>query len=209
MLDRGFRSITHEFSRFKLSYQRSCDESILPNNRAMVEHEKTMFQSQRFNVVRLIHRIDDSTQIEKDVIRHPGAVVILPIVEPDRVCLIRNFRVSVNRHLIELPAGTLEAGEDPEKAAHRELIEETGYVADKIQPMRSFVVSPGILDEEMHLYAATGLRIGQPQREEGELIENLVVPWEEAIDMVRNEQISDAKSIIGLLSYELFHRSSQ
>lgn len=106
--------------------------------------------------------------------------------------------------LIELPAGTREPHEPPEQTAHRELIEETGYEAARLEPLHEFYLSPGILDERMHLFLATGLREVGANREVGEEIENLVVPWSEALEMVRQGMIQDAKTIVGILSYQLF-----
>jgi ADP-ribose pyrophosphatase len=125
--------------------------------------------------------------------------VIVPLLDDGRVCLIRNWRIAVNETLIELPAGTLEPPEPPEKTAERELIEETGYRAKSIQFLHAFYLSPGILDEKMHLYLATGLTAGETAREEGEEIENWLVPLDEAVQMVFRGEIKDAKSIVGLL----------
>lgn len=144
----------------------------------------------------------EGNQREREVVRHPGAVTILPLLDDGRVCLIRNYRVSVDKTLIELPAGTLEPGEDPRVTAERELIEETGYRCAKIELLHAFYLSPGILDERMHLYIATGLTLGETAREEGELIENLLLPFEEALALIDRGEIQDAKTMAGLLFYE-------
>jgi ADP-ribose pyrophosphatase len=124
------------------------------------------------------------------------------MVDEDHVCLIQNFRVSVNQTLIELPAGTLEPPEPPEQAAHRELIEETGYKASVMRELHGFYLSPGILDERMHLFVATDLLAVGAAREPGEEIENLVVPWHEAMQLVESRKIQDAKTISGLLLFD-------
>lgn len=160
----------------------------------------------RFRVERVRQPIAGGGTREREVVRHPGAVVILPLVEDDRVCLIRNFRISVNQTLLELPAGTLEPGEDPALCAPRELEEETGYRAERIELLHAFYLSPGILDEKMHLYAATGLTAGPTRREPGEEIDNLVVPWEEALRLVAAGEIRDAKSLVALLWWDRFRR---
>jgi ADP-ribose pyrophosphatase len=152
---------------------------------------------------------NDGSIRTREIVRHPGAVVILPLVDDDRVCLIHNFRVSVGAELIELPAGTLEPGEEPLAAAHRELAEETGYRSENIRCLHSFYPSPGILDEEMVLLLATGLTPGSPCREPAEMIENLVVPWDRALEMVDDRTIRDAKTIIGLLFYERIRQQSR
>ncbi len=132
--------------------------------------------------------------------------MILPVVDAQQVCLIRNFRVAIDQPLIELPAGTLEANERPLECAARELIEETGYRANQLRQLTSFYAAPGILDEMMHLFLATDLTPGPPQREVGEEIENLVVDWNEALDMIQLGQIRDAKTIVGLLFYHQWPR---
>lgn len=160
---------------------------------------RQLLQTERFSVEEVWRELPGGGRRTRAVIRHPGAVVIIPMVDEDRVCLIRNFRVAIGRPLLELPAGTLVPGEDLLHAADRELIEETGYRAGRWQPLPSFWVSPGILDERMHLFLATALEAGPPAREPGEEIENVVVDWEEALAMVRQGDIEDAKTLIGLL----------
>lgn len=160
---------------------------------------ETLLTTSKFRVVRETITSAAGQLKTREIVRHPGACVIVPLLGDGRVCLIRNWRVAVNQTLIELPAGTLEPPEPPEAAAARELAEETGYRAATIRFLHAFYLSPGILDEKMHLYLATGLTAGQPEREEGEEIENLLVPLDAAIEMVFRGEIQDAKSIIGLL----------
>ena len=163
---------------------------------------KTLLTTRRFRVEEVAESLPDGSLRTRQIVRHPGAVTIVPMVADNQVCLIRNFRVSVEQTLIELPAGTLEPNEDPLHTAERELIEETGYRAGKIEHLHSFYLSPGVLDEKMWLYVATELEHVGAAREEGEQIENLIVPWKQAIEMIFNGQIQDAKSIVGLLYYD-------
>jgi ADP-ribose pyrophosphatase len=162
---------------------------------------KTLLETRRFRVV-LTRREGPGPPHEREVVRHPGAVVILPLLDDGRVCLIRNRRISVDQELIELPAGTLEPGEDPQLAARRELLEETGFRAESLSRLHAFFLSPGILDERIHLFAAHGLREGATCLEPGEDIENFLVPWSEAIQMALDGRIQDAKSLVGLLYYD-------
>ena len=155
----------------------------------MTAESDILLRTERFFVQRVSQRTSHGTVHEREVIRHPGSVVILPCVDDQHVCLIRNYRVAVDQTLIELPAGTLEDGEEPLETAARELIEETGYRADKLHPLHSFFAAPGILDERMHVFVATGLTEGPPQREANEQIENLVVTWAEALQLVRRGEI--------------------
>lgn len=122
------------------------------------------------------------TQI-KEFVAHPGAVVILPVVSEDHVCLIRNWRYSAGKTLWELPAGTLEPGEKTLTAAQRELEEETGYHAEDWRLLSEFWVSPGVYSEKMWLYVAQGLTPGPQQLDATERIEPVVMPWSQAIQM--------------------------
>jgi ADP-ribose pyrophosphatase len=165
-----------------------------------------LFQGRRFRVETVSQSTMSGETREREVVRHPGAVTILPLLDDGRICLIRNFRASVNKTLIELPAGTLDPHEDPEQTAKRELTEETGYSAASFELLCAFYLSPGILDERMHLYLATGLTPGQPAREEVELIENLLLPFDEALALIDRGEIEDAKTIVGLLRYDRTRR---
>lgn len=158
-----------------------------------------LLRTPRFNVCKELLLKPDGTSIPREVIRHPGAVVILPLLDDGRVCLIQNYRISAGRHLIELPAGTLEPPEPPIETARRELIEETGFRCGHLELMLTFYASPGILDERMHLYRATGLTAGEQELEENEQIETLIVSYDEALAMIDRKEIEDAKTIVGLL----------
>ncbi|MFT7639988.1 MAG: ADP-ribose pyrophosphatase [Pirellulaceae bacterium] len=165
-----------------------------------------LLQCERFRVVRAKQVNESGEERTREIIQHPGAVVLLPMVDDDHVCLIHNYRVSVGRTLLEVPAGTLEVGEDLEVAARRELIEETGYAPGKLEKLGAFYPSPGIMDERMHLYLATDLVAGKSAREAGEWIENHVVSWSEAMQLIKDSQIEDAKTIVALLLYDKLRR---
>ena len=165
-----------------------------------------LLQSRRFRVVRRTHRTPDGVEHVRDTVQHPGAVTILPLVDDDHVCLIRNYRVAIDQTLIELPAGTLEPNEPPAVTAARELAEETGFRATRIEPLATFFMSPGILNERMVLYLATGLTAGATNFDAGEEIENLIVPWNDALAMALDGRIQDAKTLVGLLHYEQTRR---
>ncbi|MAV36667.1 MAG: NUDIX hydrolase [Planctomycetaceae bacterium] len=165
-----------------------------------------LLETRLFHVVRRKHRLNDGSLKTREVICHPGAVTIVPMVDNSHVCLIRNYRLAVEKTLIELPAGTLEPGENPEQTAIRELEEETGFRTTQLQSLHSFYLSPGILDEQMHLFVATELTAGPARREPGEQIENHIVSWPAAMEMVHDGTIQDAKTLVGLLLYERLRR---
>jgi len=150
-----------------------------------------------FESVRFVGR--DGREIVREMVRHPGAVVVVPIFADGRVGLIRNRRFTVGRSLWELPAGTLEAGEPPAECARRELQEETGYDAGSIEPLGRFYTTPGMTDELMHAFAATSLTHVGRRLEEDEDIEVEPTPASEALALVDSGELMDAKSMLGLL----------
>lgn len=174
----------------------------------MPEEENVLLQTSRFRVVRESYSTSGGQVRTREIVRHPGAVVIVPLLADGQVCLIRNFRIAARQTLIELPAGTLEPNEPPATTAERELIEETGYRAARIELLHAFYLSPGILDERMHLFLASELTLGETAREVGEEIENFVVPWDAAVAMIFDGQIQDAKTIVGLLYVDQLRRKS-
>ena len=167
---------------------------------------EVIFQARRFRIERVGQVTPDGVEHVREIVRHPGAVVVLPLLDDGRVVFVRNYRVAVDETLVELPAGTLDQSEDPLLTAKRELAEETGYRAGKMKHLLTFCMSPGILDEKMHLFLATSLTAGEMALEPGEEILPFLCTWEEAITMVRRGEIRDAKSLVGLLYYERFMR---
>ncbi len=167
-----------------------------------MEDPEILLKTQRFSVVRQRFTLADGRAHVRETVQHPGAVVILPLLADGRVCLISNFRTAVGQTLIELPAGTLEPPEPPEATARRELEEETGYCAETIEPLCQFFMSPGILNERMHVYLASGLKPGPARLEPGEQIETWLVPWSEALAMAEDGRIQDAKTLTALFWYD-------
>jgi ADP-ribose pyrophosphatase len=163
-----------------------------------------VYRASRFNIERVIQTTSDGREHEREIVRHPGAVVILPILPDGRVVFVKNYRVAVDEVLIELPAGTLDHDEPPLETARRELAEETGYRTGKIEPVLTFCMSPGILDETMHLFLATDLTPGEMALEPGEEIEPFLCPWNEALKLAETGKIRDAKSLVGLLYFDKF-----
>jgi ADP-ribose pyrophosphatase len=140
--------------------------------------------------------------VQRDVVIHPGAVAILPMVDDDHVCLLRNHRPCVGTTLWEIPAGTLEPQESPEHAAPRELAEETGYQAGAWRKLGAFYPSPGILSECTHLYLATNLTPGTMRPEADEQLEPHIVAWHDALAWVLDGTIQDAKTMVAVLLWE-------
>jgi ADP-ribose pyrophosphatase len=158
----------------------------------------------------LHHLKDDAGKKHtREICVHGGAVVILPVMDDGKVLLIRNYRYTVGQYLLELPAGTLEAKEDPMNCAGRELLEETGYLAGALKALPAFYSSPGILTEKMYCYVATKLTHQGQQLEEGEDIELTPMSLDEAIEGIRTGAIVDGKTIATLLIYDRFHHRAK
>jgi ADP-ribose pyrophosphatase len=142
----------------------------------------------------------------RDVVVHPGSVVIIPVLADGRIVLIRQFRYAAGQFLWELVAGHKEPNEDPAKGARRELMEETGYTAKRIRKLFEIFPSPGLLGERMDIYLAEGLTKGVAQPEEDEKISQKIVTLTEAERWIREAKVCDAKTIAGLLYYSKFVR---
>ena len=163
--------------------------------------KKKIFQAKRFYVQEVTEILADGSNLVRNIVRHPGAVVILPLVDEDHVCLIRTYRVAIDAWHLELPAGTLDKSLSPLETAHLELQEETGYRAARMNLIHTFAMSPGILDEKMYFYAAHGLTAGEVSREVGEQMDNIVFSWAEIDTLLRDKKIRDAKTLAALLWY--------
>ena len=164
--------------------------------------EQTLLETRRFTVVQQSVTRPDGEMVSLEFVRHPGSVVILPLLDDDRVCLIRSRRLTVDQTLIELPAGTREPDETPLLTARRELIEETGYRAAQFDELATYYPSPGVLSEQMWLFVARGLTPGPHAREPNEEIENLVVSWDEALSMIDRGEIRDGKTLAAILLWQ-------
>jgi ADP-ribose pyrophosphatase len=136
---------------------------------------------------------------EREVVRHPGSAVIVPVFADETVALVKQYRHPAVRYLLEVPAGSLSEGERPEAGAARELEEELGLVAGKLEKLAEFFVSPGFLEEKMWLYLATDLTETQQNLDDDEVIEVVRIPFSQALEMISDGEIEDAKTIIGLL----------
>ena len=160
--------------------------------------EKLLLNGERFDVHQMTLAGSDGKTYHREVIRHPGAVVLLPLIDQDTVVLIENGRPTVGETLLELPAGTREVGEPAETTAARELTEETGYQAKRLDCVHEFFSAPGISDELMHLYVATELTAGSASREAVEQIENRIVTRDQISQLIADGKIRDGKTLIGL-----------
>jgi len=134
-----------------------------------------------------------------DVIRHPGASAVVPILADGRVLLIRQYRYAAGGFILEVPAGKLDPGEQPEHCARRELEEETGLRAQRIEALGTILTTPGFTDERIHLFAAFDLLEVPQALEANEIIELVPTPFAEALDLIWSGEMTDAKSVVALL----------
>lgn len=183
---------------------------ILPSDLPVSEvfDRETLVETPRFRLERRRERQPDGVLQERDVIVHPGAVVILPIAADGRLVLIRQYRPTVRRWLFELPAGTLEPGEDPRVAAARELTEETGYRALRLDPWFEFWAAPGITDERMRVFRATELEAGPTALEPGECAEVVLATPAQVEAAIDTGTIDDGKSLCVLERFAREKRSA-
>ncbi len=162
--------------------------------------EETKISSQEiFNGV-AIHLFKDEILLPnghtgiREIIRHPGAVCVLPLTDDGDVIFVNQFRYALNKVTLEVPAGKLEKGEDPKEAALRELSEETGLTAKNIVHIGDLYTTPALIDEVIHMYIATDLTQGEQHLDYDEFVNTLKIPLSKAVDMVMDGEIKDSKT---------------
>lgn len=163
-----------------------------------------VFEGKKFRVEQHDVPGRDGKARRYDLVVHPGAAVVLPILGDGQVVLIKNYRFAVGQDLLELPAGTIDRPEPPVECARRELAEETGYQAGKLEELVSFYSTPGFCTEHLHAFVATGLVSGARSLEPGERIRNTPMRYEEALRAIGDGRIADGKTIVTLLYYDAY-----
>lgn len=158
----------------------------------------TPFRGLVVDIEQMDVRIGDKGWHTFQVVRHPGGVGVLPLHDDGTVTLIRQLRPSVDATLLEIPAGRLDPGEEPAACGLRELAEETGLAAARLDPLGVILTSPGVFDEAIHIYLATGLIQGEDDPEQYEEIEAVRMPLDEALAMAADGRIRDSKTVIAL-----------
>ncbi len=159
---------------------------------------QTVYEGRLFDVRKDIVSLPDGKTSDREYVLHPGAVMVVPLIEPASVLLERQYRYPLHDHFYELPAGKKEPGEDPSLTAKRELLEETGYVAEEWQHLGTLHPSVGYSDEVVELFLAARMRYEKQNMDEGEFLEVSIVPLEEAIEWVKARKITEIKTILGL-----------
>ena len=166
---------------------------------------ETVLASERIYEGRLINlRVDQirtaaGVESVREIVEHPGAIALIALDEAGRVLLVKQYRHAVRAVTLEIPAGTLEPGEEPLAAAQRELREETGYRAGQLDRLGGIYTAPGFSTEYIHFYLATQLTPDRLAMDDDEVIDLIRLPLSEAVDLIRAAQIDDGKSVSGLL----------
>lgn len=152
-----------------------------------------------FDIYRLKVRLANGRESFREIIKHPGAIAVIPILDDGRILLERQYRKAVEKVLYEIPAGTLEKGENLKACVKRELLEETGYAARKIEHITSFYPAPGYTSEMIHLFLARDLTLSKACPEEDETIALAPLKFEKIMQLIMNGRITDGKTILGML----------
>jgi ADP-ribose pyrophosphatase len=176
-------------------------EAVLTKKRAKLLKSKILYKGKVFSLRRDTVIEPGGVRADRDIVVHPGSVVVLPILPDGRVLLIRQYRHAAGDFLWELVAGRKEPHETPAFAARRELIEETGYTARRLRKLLHIIPTPGFVKEWMWIFAAEGLAVGAAQPEEDEKIFPRAFTLKQVDAMIRSGRLRDAKSIAGLLYY--------
>ena len=143
--------------------------------------------------------LQNGMQVKREVVEHPGAVAILAVTTEGQAYFVRQYRKAIEKELLEIPAGKLDAGEEAETCAMRELMEETGMKADKMRRIAFFYTSPGFASEKLFIYLATELSPASVEKPPDELLETFRLPLRDAVAMARQGKIEDGKTLIALL----------
>jgi ADP-ribose pyrophosphatase len=165
---------------------------------------KELYKGKIFTLDRDTVRFPDGTVAEMDIIRHPGASAIVPFLsdpqgEEPQLLLLRQYRYAAGGYIYEVPAGRLDGDESPADCAVRELKEETGCTAEKMEPLFTMFTTPGFTDEKIHVFMATGLSHGESAREADEFADVVIMPLAEALELIRVGEIMDAKTALSIL----------
>jgi ADP-ribose pyrophosphatase len=145
-------------------------------------------------------QLEDGSVSTRELVWHPDAVCVVVITKSGETVLVKQYRKAVERPLLEIPAGKIDAGEDPMKAAVRELQEEVGYLNGEIRHVMDFFSSPGFCNEKLSLFLAENAELGEQRLDDGEFIELVTVPWDQAVSMALRGELGDAKTVAGILA---------
>ena len=165
---------------------------------ATINTRRILHQGRSFSFVQENVTLENGITVDLDVVRHPGAAAIVPFIKNDELVMLKQYRHAIGQHIWEVPAGTLDSGEDPLECAKREIIEETGYSGRQWEKLGEITPVPGYSDERIHIFVATDLTPDQQRLDEDEVLDVHHVSFEKALRMIETGQIQDSKTISAL-----------
>ena len=162
--------------------------------------EKLIYKGSFIDVLNIKVELPNGKSTARDIIKHPGATAVIAFIDEENIILVEQFRLALNKNLLEIPAGKLDKGEEPIKCAKRELQEETGYIANNLEYLGTIATAPGFCDEIIYLYKASNLTIGNKNEDDDEFTNVKIININKVKEMIKNGEIIDGKTI-SILSY--------
>lgn len=166
--------------------------------------EELIYQGRVFDLVKAVFRVPSGKEHNYDLVKHHGAVVIVPVDSQGRILFVRQFRIGADKELLELPAGLLEENETPESSAAREIQEEVGMAAQALEKLGEFYMVPGYSTEKLHAFLATGLSPSSLPTDEDEYLELVAIPIPDVFEKIRAGEMEDGKTLASLLLAQPF-----
>lgn len=163
-------------------------------------YEKLIYKGSFIDVLNIKVELPNGKNTSRDIIKHPGATAVIAFIDEENIILVEQFRLALNKNLLEIPAGKLDKGEEPIKCAKRELQEETGYIANNLEYLGAIATAPGFCDEIIYLYKASNLTIGNKNEDDDEFTNVKIININKVKEMIKNGEIIDGKTI-SILSY--------
>lgn len=199
--------IYNDYKNPRRAVRRALKKTLIPKGAFPMPHtEKTLkteeiFQGHVFRVTLDEVELENGTTSKREIVHHHGGACVLPLTDDGRVLLVRQYRYALQEELWELPAGKLEAGEDPFEAARRELEEECGVTAETFISLGVLYPTVGYDSERIYIWAAKGLKPTAQHLDEGEFLDVSALPFDEVVQMVMNDEIRDSKTVAAVMKY--------
>ncbi|MCL2071751.1 MAG: NUDIX hydrolase [Oscillospiraceae bacterium] len=164
---------------------------------------ETVYNGRILNLIKDQVELPNGNSADREVVEHSGGVCVLPLTDCDMVVMVKQFRYPFKEPLLELPAGKREHGEEPLECGKRELLEETGYTAKKLDYLGKMYPTPAYCTEVIHMYLARGLCEGETNLDQDEFLDVVKLPFDKVIDMIFRNEISDAKTQLAMLKTKI------
>ena len=173
-----------------------------------IKQSSVIYEGSIIKVTEHIVTCPNGKDAHREIVHHPGGVGVVPIDDDGYVYMVKQYRIPYDKMMMEIPAGKLDKGENPDVAARRELREETGLIADNLEFIGHFYPSVGFCDEDLRMYVATGLKQGETDPDDDEFVDVEKIHIDEVVNMIMNNQISDGKTIAAILKAKIKYGDS-